>query len=271
MAEPLARHTTLRLGGPARSWVRAETEAELVDAVRSADEAGDPVLLVAGGSNLVVADEGFDGTVVEIATTGVHADVEEAAGPMCGGAMVTVAAGEDWDAFVARAVERGWVGVEALVGHPGLGRGDADPERRRLRPGGQPDRRPGAGLGPRAEGRAHLRRRRLLVRLSHQPVQGRPRSPRRPRRHLPAAARHARRAGDVRRAGAHARRRRPARGPRWPTCGPRSSGSGGARAWCSTRPTTTPGAPGRSSPTRCCPPTGRCPRGRRAGSSPTGP
>ena len=119
MGELLARHTTLRLGGPAGSWARAESEAELVDAVRSADEAGDPVLLVAGGSNLVVADEGFDGTVVEIATTGVHADVEEAAGPMCGGAMVTVAAGEDWDAFVARAVESGWVGVESLSGIPG--------------------------------------------------------------------------------------------------------------------------------------------------------
>ncbi len=119
MAELLARHTTLRLGGPAGSWVRAETEAELVDAVRSTDEAGIPLLLVAGGSNLVVADEGFDGTVVEIATTGVHADVEEAAGPLCGGALVTVAAGEDWDAFVARAVERGWVGVEALAGIPG--------------------------------------------------------------------------------------------------------------------------------------------------------
>ena len=119
VGELLARHTTLRLGGPARSWVRAETEAELVDAVRSADAAGDPVLLVAGGSNLVVADEGFDGTVVEIATRGVRADVEEAAGPMCGGAMVTVAAGEDWDALVARAVDRGWVGVEALSGIPG--------------------------------------------------------------------------------------------------------------------------------------------------------
>jgi UDP-N-acetylmuramate dehydrogenase len=57
--------------------------------------------------------------VVECATRGVRADVAEAAGPMCGGAMVTVAAGEDWDALVARAVDSGWVGVEALSGIPG--------------------------------------------------------------------------------------------------------------------------------------------------------
>jgi UDP-N-acetylmuramate dehydrogenase len=117
--ELLASHTTLRLGGPARRWVRAETEQQLVEAVTAADQADDPVLLVAGGSNLVVADEGFDGTVVEIATSGVVADVEEDAGPMCGGVLVTVAAGEDWDAFVARCVTNGWVGVEALTGIPG--------------------------------------------------------------------------------------------------------------------------------------------------------
>ena len=63
MPELLAHHTTLRLGGPARSWVRAETEQDLVDAVRTCDEAGEPVLVLAGGSNVVVADEGFAGTV----------------------------------------------------------------------------------------------------------------------------------------------------------------------------------------------------------------
>jgi UDP-N-acetylmuramate dehydrogenase len=116
--EVLRDHTTLRLGGPARSWVRATTEAELVDAVRRADEAGEPVLVLSGGSNLVVADAGFDGTVVEVATSGVRADVEDD-DPTCGGVVVTVAAGESWDAFVATAVERHWVGVEALSGIPG--------------------------------------------------------------------------------------------------------------------------------------------------------
>jgi len=116
--ELLRDHTTLRLGGPARSWVRATTEDELVDAVRRADEAGDRVLVLGGGSNVVVADEGFDGTVVEVATTGIRADTEDD-DPTCGGVVVTIAAGEDWDAFVATAVERRWVGVEALSGIPG--------------------------------------------------------------------------------------------------------------------------------------------------------
>ena len=115
MAELLADHTTLRLGGPARAWVRATTEAELVEALQSVDG---PVLVLGGGSNVVVADVGFDGTVVEVATSGVTADVE-GTDPTCGGALVTVAAGEGWDDFVARAVEREWVGVEALAGIPG--------------------------------------------------------------------------------------------------------------------------------------------------------
>ena len=114
MSRALADHTTLRLGGPARDWVHATTADEVVAAVRSCDEAGTPVLLLAGGSNLVVADEGFDGTVVEIATRGVRV-----ADDTCGGAFVTVAAGEVWDDVVARAVDEHWVGVEALSGIPG--------------------------------------------------------------------------------------------------------------------------------------------------------
>jgi len=116
----LADLTTLRLGGPAGHLVVATDEATLVAAVRDADAAGEPVLLVSGGSNLVVADEGFAGTVVRVATTGVHPDDDGAADdPACGGVLVRVAAGEDWDAFVARAAASGWVGVEALSGVPG--------------------------------------------------------------------------------------------------------------------------------------------------------
>ena len=106
--------TTLRLGGPARSVVEATTEAQLIDAVRAADEAGQPVLVVGGGSNLVVADSGFDGTVVLVRTRGIDVSADA-----CSGAMVTVAAGEDWDAFVAFAVEHDWEGLEALSGIPG--------------------------------------------------------------------------------------------------------------------------------------------------------
>ena len=116
MPEPhrLAHHTTLRLGGPARDWVDCTTAEEVVDAVRACDDAGTPLLLLAGGSNLVVADEGFDGTVVRIGTQGVRV-----AEDTCGGAFVTVAAGEVWDDVVARAVDEAWVGVEALSGIPG--------------------------------------------------------------------------------------------------------------------------------------------------------
>ncbi|MCR4514304.1 UDP-N-acetylmuramate dehydrogenase [Aeromicrobium sp. 50.2.37] len=110
----LAQLTTLRLGGPARDVVEATTEQELVDAVRAADDAGVPLLLVAGGSNLVVGDAGFDGTVVLVRTTGRQVDADA-----CSGAMVTVQAGESWDALVALAVESGWVGLEALSGIPG--------------------------------------------------------------------------------------------------------------------------------------------------------
>ncbi|MDP3967118.1 MAG: UDP-N-acetylmuramate dehydrogenase [Nocardioides sp.] len=114
----LRDHTTLRLGGPAARWVRAESDDELVAAVSACDESGEPVLVLGGGSNLVVADEGFAGTVVEVATRGVRPD-HEGADPACGGVTVTVAAGESWDAFVARAVAAEWVGVEALAGIPG--------------------------------------------------------------------------------------------------------------------------------------------------------
>jgi UDP-N-acetylmuramate dehydrogenase len=116
MTELFSDHTTLRLGGPATAWLRATTEEQLVEALTTVEG---PVLVVGGGSNLVVADEGFDGTVVDVAVTGVRADVE-GADPTCGGVMVTVAAGEDWDAFVSQAVDSGWVGVEALAGIPGL-------------------------------------------------------------------------------------------------------------------------------------------------------
>lgn len=110
----LADVTTVRLGGPAARVVEAATETDLVAAVQEADDAGTPLLLVAGGSNLVVADDGFDGTVVLVRTSGVHVDADA-----CSGAMVTVQAGESWDVFVALAVENGWVGVEALSGIPG--------------------------------------------------------------------------------------------------------------------------------------------------------
>ncbi len=113
--EPIAAHTTMRVGGPAARMVVVESPDELVDAVREVDDADEPLLVLGGGSNLVVADAGFAGTVVKVATQGVVVDSED----QCGGANVTVAAGEDWDRFVTLAVEQGWSGVEALSGIPG--------------------------------------------------------------------------------------------------------------------------------------------------------
>ena len=119
MSELLREHTTLRLGGPAATWVEATTEADLVRAVADADAAGTPVLVLGGGSNIVVADEGFPGTVVHVATRGVVSDADSCDGGLCGGVLVRVAAGERWDDLVARAVAADWVGVEALSGIPG--------------------------------------------------------------------------------------------------------------------------------------------------------
>jgi UDP-N-acetylmuramate dehydrogenase len=106
----LAEHTTLGLGGPARRFVRATTEADLIEAVRAADAGGEPLLILGGGSNLVVADQGFDGTVVQVATGGLR---HHQAG------LVTVAAGEDWDTVVAWTVAAGLAGLECLSGIPG--------------------------------------------------------------------------------------------------------------------------------------------------------
>lgn len=131
MTELLADHTTLRVGGPAKRWVEATTTDELVAAVAEADAAGEPVLVLSGGSNVVVADAGFDGVVVHVATSGVSTDGgtfceidADAVGPTsggasCGGILVEVQAGENWDAFVAWTINQGYVGIEALSGIPG--------------------------------------------------------------------------------------------------------------------------------------------------------
>ena len=111
----LADHTTFRVGGRARHFVTARTEDELIDAVRAADEAGEPLLVLSGGSNLLVGDADFAGTVVHVTTRGLSADVSA-----CGGAVVSVQAGETWDDLVAYAISQEWSGAEAMSGIPGL-------------------------------------------------------------------------------------------------------------------------------------------------------
>jgi UDP-N-acetylmuramate dehydrogenase len=107
----LADYTTLGLGGPARGFVRADSEEELIEAVWAADGGGEPVLILGGGSNLVVADEGFGGTVIQVAARGISRDPADG--------LVTVAAGEDWDAVVAWTIAAGLAGLECLSGIPG--------------------------------------------------------------------------------------------------------------------------------------------------------
>lgn len=107
-AVPLAELTTLRVGGRATIAECAGTEA-LVAAVRALDAAGIPVLLLAGGSNLLVSDDEVPGVVVRIATEGVE----------LGADSVTADAGANWDAVVAKTVRAGFGGLECLSGIPG--------------------------------------------------------------------------------------------------------------------------------------------------------
>lgn len=97
-------------------WIQPTTETELIEAVSAADDAGEPLLLLGGGSNVLIADDGFDGTVIHTGgLRGVHTDDVAA----CSGAFITAAAGEPWDDFVAATVAQRQVGIEALSGIPG--------------------------------------------------------------------------------------------------------------------------------------------------------
>ena len=111
---PLAGYTTLRLGGQAARFVEAGTAAEITDAVRRIDAGGGPLLVLGGGSNLVVADRGFPGTVLRIASTGIS--VAEDGGRV----LVTAAAGESWDRLAEWSVSEKLAGIECLAGIPGL-------------------------------------------------------------------------------------------------------------------------------------------------------
>ncbi|WP_460495936.1 UDP-N-acetylmuramate dehydrogenase [Glycomyces tarimensis] len=103
----LGAFTTLRLGGPARRLVEAKTSEEAVEALRATEG---PTLVLAGGSNLVIGDDGFDGTAVLLRGGGIDEH---------GGDLVRVQAAQPWDEFVAWTVEHGRSGVECLSGIPG--------------------------------------------------------------------------------------------------------------------------------------------------------
>jgi UDP-N-acetylmuramate dehydrogenase len=112
---PLAPFTTLGIGGPARIFIRAETVDEIREALSWTAAQNEPLFILGGGSNVLIADEGFDGVVLQIDLRGITVRDEDAEA-----VNVYVAAGGKWDDFVAFAVERGWAGIECLSGIPGL-------------------------------------------------------------------------------------------------------------------------------------------------------
>ena len=108
----LSKYTSFRVGGPATKIVQVSTEAEIIAAI---EEAGDsPILIMGGGTNVLIADKGFEGTVIRISNNSVQAEVDA-----CSGATLTIGAGEDWDTFVQTTIDRGFAGLETLSGIPG--------------------------------------------------------------------------------------------------------------------------------------------------------
>ncbi len=107
---PLADLTTLKIGGEARLFVRAESEAEVIEAFNFADENEIDLFVLGGGSNVLIADEGFDGLVLQIGLRGIETKEN----------IVTAQAGEDWDELVEFCVRQNLAGIECLSGIPGF-------------------------------------------------------------------------------------------------------------------------------------------------------
>jgi UDP-N-acetylmuramate dehydrogenase len=105
----LAPHTTFGIGGPARWFVEAVSEDDIVEAANWAREKGTELFVLGGGSNLLVSDAGFNGLVMHVCLKGIERD----------GELFRCSAGEDWDGFVTHAVGQGYAGIECLAGIPG--------------------------------------------------------------------------------------------------------------------------------------------------------
>ena len=112
MSVELSKYTTLRVGGPAKHFVKVSNEAEIIAAIEAAGD--QPLLILGSGSNVLISDTGFPGTVIKIENNQLTADVDA-----CSGATLNIGAGEDWDAFVKTTIDRGWAGLETLSGIPG--------------------------------------------------------------------------------------------------------------------------------------------------------
>jgi UDP-N-acetylmuramate dehydrogenase len=105
-------YTSLRVGGPAKNFVEVGTEHEIIAAIEAAGDS--PILIIGGGTNILVSDNGFEGTVIRIASRSMQSEVDA-----CSGATLTIGAGENWDDFVALTIDRGFAGLETLSGIPG--------------------------------------------------------------------------------------------------------------------------------------------------------
>ena len=108
----LSQYTSLRVGGPAKKIVQVATEAQIIAAIEAAGDL--PILIMGGGTNVLISDSGFAGTVIRISNNSVKSEVDA-----CSGATLTIGAGEDWDTFVLTTIERGFAGLETLSGIPG--------------------------------------------------------------------------------------------------------------------------------------------------------
>ncbi len=109
-----AEHTSLRVGGAVGTWIVARTEAACIEAIVECDDLGRPALLLGGGSNVVCSDAAFDGTVVQVAPTGITLVDHE------GRVRIVAAAGEEWDELVLRSLAAGSAALAPLSGIPGL-------------------------------------------------------------------------------------------------------------------------------------------------------
>lgn len=108
----LSQYTSFHVGGPAQKILQVSTQEEIIAAI---EEAGDsPILILGAGTNVLVSDSGFEGTVIRISNNSVQAEVDA-----CSGATLTIGAGENWDEFVATTIDRGFAGLETLSGIPG--------------------------------------------------------------------------------------------------------------------------------------------------------
>jgi len=110
----LSKYTTLKVGGPAARLVHARSEEELISAISNADDSGEQVLILGGGSNVLVSDSGFSGVVIRVETKGNSYEIDA-----CGGGMLQVSAGDDWDELVQFTLEKGLANLESLSGIPG--------------------------------------------------------------------------------------------------------------------------------------------------------